>query len=335
MPSERNPRTRDRSRREVRRPRRLARTPSLGSKAGGSGKAQKSEARTDSSSSDSSSGERSPTPKRAHRSRSRNTASAVATDGAVLESRRNALVAGQEAPVTPDVAEPPRTAIPPGEPTRPAAEPDSGASKLPGVWQQPDSACTSGKEAHQLAATLGATAVKQEQVGKWADVKDDDPAGLIKTLTASGIEAKAGGGWQAKPDHTTEAYTLVSGNDCVAKGKQANRVELPPAEPKRNPDVDTVVSDEAEALKVKQAYHAIDKLIEKRPEFCSRFVDLRIGKGPKFCPAVQELVRLVGKDKAYEYAIGKWKDECTFVEAQLPASLKASPGKPSRGKDPG
>jgi len=34
VPSERNPRTRGRSRREVRRPRRLARTPSLGSKAG-------------------------------------------------------------------------------------------------------------------------------------------------------------------------------------------------------------------------------------------------------------------------------------------------------------
>jgi hypothetical protein len=171
-------------------------------------------------------------------------------------------------------------------------------------------------------------------------VKDDDPAGLIKTLTASGIEAKVGGGWQAKPDHTTEAYTLVSGNDCVAKGKQAkNRVELPPAEPKRSPDVHTVVSDEAEALKVKQAYHAIDKLIEKGSyEALQRslnFGDLRFGKGPKFRPAVQELVRQVGEDKAYEYAIGKWKDECTIVEAQLPASLKASPGKPSRGKDPG
>ena len=52
----------------------------------------------------------------------------------------------------------------------------------------------------------------------------------------------------------------MSGNDCVAKGKQAiNRVKSPPAEPKRNPDADTDVSDEAEARKVKQAQRLMEK----------------------------------------------------------------------------
>jgi len=133
---------------------------------------------------------------------------------------------------------------------------------------------------------------------------EEPPAGLIKTLTASGIEAKTGGGWQAKPEHA--------------------------AEPKRNPDADTDVSDEAEARKVKQAYDDINELIEKGSYNKSSLVSLLLGsKRKKTHPAVQELVRLIGEDKAHEYAIGKWEHECAIVEAK--SSSKSS----SRGKNPG
>ena len=58
------------------------------------------------------------------------------------------------------------------------------------------------------------TASSESGGAVWADLEDDEPAGLIKALVASGIEAKAGGGRQVKPEHTTVANTLVPGNDC-------------------------------------------------------------------------------------------------------------------------
>jgi hypothetical protein len=75
-------------------------------------------------------------------------------------------------------------------------------------------------------------------------VKDDEPAGLIKSLIAGGLEPKAGGGWQAIPNHT----------NCVGQGMLAhNHVEAPPADQKRPPSIATAVEDEAVALKGKQA----------------------------------------------------------------------------------
>ena len=53
------------------------------------------------------------------------------------------------------------------------------------------------------------------------DGSQSRPAGLIKTFTEGGIEAKAGGGWHEKPKHTTDANTTVSGDARALKVKQA------------------------------------------------------------------------------------------------------------------
>ena len=57
-------------------------------------------------------------------------------------------------------------------------------------------------EVHRCPTNTDSESVREEQ-----SEPEARPAGLIKTLEASGIEATKGGGWNVKPKHTTDAGT--------------------------------------------------------------------------------------------------------------------------------
>ena len=119
------------------------------------------------------------------------------------------------------------------------------------------------------------------------------PAGLIKTLEASGIEATKGGGWNVKPKHTTDAGTKW--------------FDISPSEGE-------IDSGDDRSLKVKQAKNRIDKLIEIDAEH------------PEFDPAMNELARLIGDEEANAHAIDRLKRKIGRAVPEA-KSGKASPGK--------